>query len=238
MFKVILTTVTVYFLLIITVRLMGKRQIGELQISEMITTILLSEIASAPVIDRNYPLVYAVAASGVILFFEIVIPVLMSRFSFLKRILEGKPSYLIYKGKLSQSEMKRSRITIEELLASLRSSNISDISELDYLILEPNGQLSSFPKITHKNVTISDLNDQTVNEGIAHALVLDGRLCKKTLCRLNISENFVLSVLERNKCDIKNALLLTINDVGEINFIRKEQRSSIFTETKNDPQNS
>ena len=190
MFRIVINTVIVYFMLVLTVRLMGKRQIGELQLSEMITTILLSEIASAPITNPDYPVSYSAVSSAIVLVFEIVIPMLMEKFTFLKTIIEGKPCYLIYKGKLLQKELKRNRITINELLASLHSSNISDISELEYLILEPNGQLSPFPKIEYKNVTVGDLKNEIKNEGVAHALIIDGKKCKKSLRRLKISDRF------------------------------------------------
>ena len=221
MLKIVINTVIVYFMLVLTVRLMGKRQIGELQLSEMITTILLSEIVSAPITNPDYPVMYSAVASAIILAFEVVVPMLMERFTFLKTVIEGKPSYLIYKGKLLQKELKRNRITINELLASLHSSNISDISELEYLILEPNGQLSPFPKIDYKNATVGDLKKQTKDEGIAHALIIDGKICNKSLRRLKISDQFLNTVLERNNATVKGTLLLTINDIGEINLIRK-----------------
>ena len=100
MLKIAINTVIVYFLLVLTVRLMGKRELGELQLSEVITTILLSEIAAAPIINPETPIYHSLISVVIILFFEIVIPMLMSRFSFLKNIFEGRPSYIIYKGGL------------------------------------------------------------------------------------------------------------------------------------------
>ena len=201
---------------------MGKRQLGELQLSELITTILLSEIASAPITNREVSVFYCILSILLIISFEIIIPILMSKFTFLKRLVESKPSYIIFKGELSQKELKKNRITIEELLASLRTSNISDISELEYLILEPNGKLSYFPKLQNKNVTVGDLKLSCKDSGIAHPLVIDSVICKKQLCLLGISEDLLGSILARYNVRIEKVFLLTIDDCGNINLIRRE----------------
>ena len=113
MTRIIINTVIIYFFLILAIRLMGKRQLGELQLSELITTILLSEIASSPITSNKMPIFHAIISILIIIALEIILPLLMSRFTFLKRIIEGRPSYIIFKGKLSQKEMMKNRITVE-----------------------------------------------------------------------------------------------------------------------------
>ena len=222
MIRILLNTTIIYFFLIFAMRLMGKRQLGELQLSELITTILLSEIASAPITNRDVPVFYSVLSILLIISFEILLPILMSKFTFLKRLVESKPSYIIYKGELSQKELKKNRITIEELLASLRTSNISDISELQYLILEPNGKLSYFPKLQNKNVTVGDMKLSCKDSGIAHPLIIDSVICKNQLQLLEISDSLLDSILQRYNVSIENVFLLTIDDCGSINLIRRK----------------
>ena len=221
MIKIITDTIIIYFVLTVTVRLMGKRELGELQLSEVISSLLLSEIAATSITNPEIPIIKPLTAIGIILVFEVTIPVLMSRFSFLKFIFEGKPSYIIYKGKLSQKELKKNRITIDELLASLHSNGYSDISELDYVILEPNGQLSAFPKAAYKNPSVSDLKLTVQNSGIAHTLIIDGKISYKTIENLNMSEKDVTDLLSQYNGELKNTFLLTLDDLGNTNFIEK-----------------
>ena len=221
MIKIITDTIIIYFVLTVTVRLMGKRELGELQLSEVISSLLLSEIAATSITNPEIPIIKPLVAIGIILVFEVTIPILMSRFSFLKSIFEGKPSYIIYKGKLSQKELKKNRITIDELLASLHSNGYSDISELDYVILEPNGQLSAFPKAPYKNPSVSDLKLTVQNSGIAHTLIIDGKISYKTIENLNMSEKDVINLLSQYNGELKNTFLLTVDDLGNTNYIEK-----------------
>ena len=221
MIKIITDTIIIYFVLTVTVRLMGKRELGELQLSEVISSLLLSEIAATSITNPEIPIIKPLVAIGIILVFEVTIPILMSRFSFLKSIFEGKPSYIIYKGKLSQKELKRNRITIDELLASLHSNGYSDISELDYVILEPNGQLSAFPKAPYKNPSVSDLKLTVQNSGIAHTLIIDGKISYKTIENMNMSEKDVIDLLSQYNGELKNTFLLTVDDLGNTNYIEK-----------------
>ena len=221
MIKIVTDTIIIYFVLTVTVRLMGKRELGELQLSEVISSLLLSEIAATSITNPEIPIIKPLVAIGIILIFEVTIPILMSRFSFLKSIFEGKPSYIIYKGKLSQKELKKNRITIDELLASLHSNGYSDISELDYVILEPNGQLSAFPKAPYKNPSVSDLKLTVQNSGIAHTLIIDGKISYKTIENMNMSEEDVLNLLSQYNGELKNTFLLTVDDLGNTNYIEK-----------------
>lgn len=226
MLRLVIHSVTIYFFLILAMRLMGKRQLGELQLSELITTFLLSEIASTPITNREFPLHYAIISMSIIIFFEIVIPILMFRFTFLKRLIEGKPSYIIFKGKLSQKEMKKNRITIEELLASLRTMSVADISELEYLILEPNGQLSYFPKSTSRGVTVEDLKLSVKDKGVAHPLVIDKVICEKNIRKLGISHEVLSEMLSRYNVSPEDVFLMTIDDTGNINLIKADDRKN------------
>jgi len=232
MIKTVIHTVIIYFLLVLTVRLMGKRELGELQLSEVIATILLSEIAAAPIINTDTPIYYTFISVGIILLFEIVIPILMYRFSFLKRIFESKPSYIIYKGELSQSELKRNRLTIEELLASLHGSGVYDISELEYLILEPNGQLSAVPKAEFRGATVGDVKTDPKENGIAHALVIDGKKMKNVINKLGITDAILDRMLAKYGADAKGTFLLTIDDSGETYFIPKKTSDEMRREKK------
>ena len=149
---------SVYFMLIITLRLMGKRQIGELQLSELIVTILLSELAAIPIADKDIPLFYAIVPILLLLSLEVILSYIVLRLPGVKNLFAGRPSIIINKGVLNQKELERQRTGISELLCSLRQSGISDIGDVEYAILEQNGRFSVFPKAASSSVTPQQMN--------------------------------------------------------------------------------
>ena len=139
-------TLIIYFVLTVSMRIMGKRQLGEMELSELITTLLLSEIAAVPITDFRIPLKRAIIPVLLIISFEIILPFIIGKKRFIKKLFEGKPSYIIYRGELRISEIKKNRLSLDELICELRGQGYFDISDMDYLILEPNGRLSILPK--------------------------------------------------------------------------------------------
>lgn len=125
-------TVIIYILLLAVIRLMGKRQIGELEVSELVTTLLLSELASQPISDSNIPLLNAVVPILVLLTAEVILSYVLTKSKAAKKLLNGTPSILINKGVLDQKELNKSRISVEELMGELRLKDISDISAVNY----------------------------------------------------------------------------------------------------------
>ena len=142
MITMLIRTVVIYFLLFIVIRIMGKRQIGELQTSEFIITILLSEIASAPITTPNLPFLHCVLSVLTLLLLELSVSFALLRVNPLKRLFYGSPSVIIRKGRIDIREMKRNRMEIEELMAELRQAGYSDLGDVYYAILEDNGRLA------------------------------------------------------------------------------------------------
>ena len=139
-------TIIIYLLLTTSMRIMGKRQLGEMELSELVTTLLLSEIAAVPILDFAIPLKRAVIPVLLIISFEIIIPFISAKKRFIKKLIEGKPSYIIYKGELRLSEIKKSRISLDELVGELRVQgyfDISDIENLEFDIPETDAQISA-----------------------------------------------------------------------------------------------
>lgn len=197
-------TVTVYLILTLSMRIMGKRQLGEMELSDLITTLLFSEIAAVPVVDLTIPLFHAIIPTVIILSFEIIIPFIIGKSRKVKKFVEGKPSYLIYKGELRLSEIKKNRVSIDELLCNLRNQGYFDISDIDYAILEPNGQISTLPKS----------NDESLRNtgGMVHCLVINGEIIEFNLKLLGFNRawiNKTLSSMNTRLCDVS---LLGIDD--------------------------
>ena len=212
-----------YILLLLVLRLMGKRQIGELQPSELVTTLLLSEVASQPVTDDNIPLVYGLVPVAAILSFEVILSFAITKNKKFKKIMTGEISVLIDKGKLNMEEMKKNRISLEELASELRQKNIADISRVQYAIMEKNGKISVIEKAEYQPCTLEDMNIQSEERGIAHAFIVDGEICYENIESSGKNEEFLKKELKKRK--IKSAediVLFTCDDAGNINIIRKE----------------
>ena len=177
-------TVLIYLFLLVVVRLMGKRQIGELQASEFIITILLSEIASAPITTEQFPLLHGIVSVLILVALEFLISSALLRFNGLKKFFYGAPSVVINKGKIDMREMRQNRMEIDELMSELRQKGFSDPADVYYAILEENGKLSVFPTADKAPATPADLRLTPDEHGIAHACILDGQVIPKNLTLL------------------------------------------------------
>lgn len=219
----ILRVFIIYFMLTVVMRLMGKRQLGELQVSELISTLLLSEVAAVPIADPNLPLVYALVPVSIIFLLEILVPSLFFRCPILRKLVEGTPSVLIDNGKICQKELRKNRITPDEFMAILRTNGVSDPAEVSYAILESSGTISIFLFASKSPPICEDLNPplQPPENGVMHILISDGRIKQQTLDKLKMSRKDVDKILSKKKATAADAYLLTIDDLGNVNFIRK-----------------
>ncbi len=224
MATVFIRTVIIYFLFMTSVRLMGKRQVGELQLSELVTTFMLSELAVNPIQDTSIPIAYSLIPMFFLLAAEVITSFLMTKSSFLKKIFSGNPSVIIKKGKLDQKELSKLRMGINELMGELRLKDISDISDVDYAILEQNGKLSVFPKGKKQSVCVEDMKIEKKESGIAHAVILDGEIDESNLKTAGKSAAWVEDYLKKHRINIKTVFLMTVDDSSSVNIIIKEEK--------------
>lgn len=221
MLTIFIRIILVYVLLIGTMRLMGKRQIGELQLSELITTILLSELASQPITDNQIPFAFAVIPVAVLLSLEVIISFAVTKLPFLKPIFDSKPNILISHGVINKSEIAKVRISLEELLSALRIEGISDIKDVDYAILEHNGQLSVIPKKCASPPNAKDVNCKISESGIAHAVIVDSCISDFDLGLIKKDRQWLLKRLAHHHVKLKDVYLFTVDDLGKENLIKK-----------------
>ena len=177
MLTVFIRTFIIYISLIIVMRLMGKRQLGELEISDLVTTFLISEIASLPITDSEIPLTHAIIPIIVLLLLEVGISAFLSKFPKLKFIFSARPSTLIKDGELCKKALLDSRISFDELFTQLRQQGCDDISQIKYAILEQNGNITVIQRAKYKPLCPADI-DLSVKSGSTtekHAIVkMDG----------------------------------------------------------------
>ena len=207
MVTVFLRTIIIYFLLIIAIRLLGKRQVGELELSELVITFMLSELATVPILDSSVPISHTLIPIIVLIASEIISSFLVTKSQFVKKILNGNPSYIIKRGKINQKELARLRMGLPELLGELRLKDVGDVGDVEYAILEENGKLSVFEKD---------------KQPLAHALIIDGEVVRSNLDLVSKDEKWLLSYLKKHKLELKNVFLMTVCDNNNINIIMKE----------------
>ena len=210
MSSIFIRTILIYLFLTFMLKIMGKRQIGELEVSELVSTLLISEIAAIPISDSSIPFIHAVVPIVFICSLEVAISGLKNKLGGLKRAIEGKPTYIIYKGKLSQGALLDNRISIDEVMTEMRTQGIGDISEISYGILEQTGKLSLMKK-----------SDATP---LAHALIVDGRINDEELRRMGYDKTWLDRLLSKTGRSSDKIFLLTVNDDGETNVILKEYK--------------
>ena len=212
MASVFIRTFVVYVTLIAVMRFLGKRQIGEMQVSELVTAFLLSELASTPLTSAEAPLAFALVPIVTIVCLEVIFSFLPTKISFLKSFLDSKPSILIRGGKPDAREMLHMRMTMEDLFCELQLAGYSTPSEVEYAILEPNGKLAFFAKTNPPNV-----------QGIAHPVIIDGKINAYALAASGKSEKWLSSELHKKKILQKSVFLMTVDDGGAANIITKKE---------------
>ena len=223
MTTILIRTLLLYVLLITSMRLMGKRQLGELEVSDLVVTLLISEIATLPIEDPDIPLAFAVVPIVTLLFLEITSSLLLIKLPFLRKLLSTRPTVLVRDGIPSEKELRRARISLEELLSALRQKEVRSIEEVDYAILEQNGQISVLKKRCFEPPDAGDLRVSVKESGITHVLIADGRIDRRNLEALKNGDDLIARALRKENCKARDVLLLLIDDVGQLHLIKKQK---------------
>ena len=223
MFVSAMRTIILYILLIVGMRFMGKRQIGQLQPSELVSTILLSELIAVPIIDSDAPLLGAIIPFALVICFEITIPWCAARFPFVKRTVDGRPSLIIHNGQINQKELLNMRLSMDELLGLLRLRGVGDIRDVQYGMLELNGQLSIILRSGANPATVDDMGISPARKGIAHPLVVQGQISDFHLELLGHDRRWLYKKLSDQGCSSAQVLLFSLDDNGNYTLIRKEE---------------
>lgn len=218
-------TVFLYIVLIITIRIMGKKQVGELEPAELVIVFLLSELASIPMQDMNLPLMSSIVPIATLISLEIIVSVLTLKSRTVRRWLQGKPSILIEKGKLVESEMKRHCYNIDEILEQIRNEGYSDIRDVEYAVLENNGKISVIPSARGKALTASDMGIETQPGTMPYLVIADGKICPNGLKLTGTSEKELIKKMKKENIKNPEDLIFAIIDsMGEFYYQRKEKK--------------
>lgn len=184
-------TLLLYLIVVACMRLMGKRQIGQLQPFEFAVAIMISELAALPLTEDDKDLHHSIIPIGVIFVCQLVISFLSIKGVRIREVICGRPTLLIRNGKILEKNMRKELYTINDLLEQLRFYSIQSVKDVEFGILETNGQLSVLLKSNKRPVTPEDLNMDTKKESFDHDIIIDGKLIGRTLKKLNIKREWV-----------------------------------------------
>ena len=210
-------TVVLYLCVVTAMRIMGKRQLGELQPSELVIALMISDLASIPISESDVPLTHGIIPIIALVLLELLFSVLVIKSEFMRRIITGSPVQIIKDGKLMMKRLKGLRICIDDIMEQLRLAGYSSISEIDSAIIETNGQLSVVPKESQRPVVCGDLNLSPKQTHVPHTVISDGILRKRNLEGAGVSEEWLQKKLTRyNITDYKQVAFLSVTDDKKI----------------------
>lgn len=216
-----------YILVLIIMRLMGKREIGQMQPFELVIAIMIADLASIPMSDVGIPITNGIIPILALLLFQLVISIINVKSVKLREVICGKPSILIYRGKIDEKELRKEKITINELEERLRQNDIFAIGDVEYAILETNGQLSVIQKPEKRNTIPEDFNIVPEYEGIPYDLVLDGKIMYDNLKKIGRDYNWLKKEIQKFNMNPEEALVVTFDGKGQIFCQRKEKRKKM-----------
>ncbi len=215
-------TILLYAVLLVCMRLMGKRQIGQMEPSEFVVAMLVADLAAIPMQDMAIPLYTGLVPMVTVLSAELILAALCLRSVRLRKLLCGKPVILIENGRILQKNLRRTRVTLDELTGHLREKDILDIRTVQYAILETNGNLSVFPYPAEAAPTAKDLKIHPKDRFLPVTIISDGVLMADNLRLTGRDENWMRSILGNYRATVAGTWLLTVDRAGNVLWIGKE----------------
>lgn len=223
MITVFFRAIFLYILVIFALRLMGKRQLGELQPTELVIAILISNIASLPIEDPDIPMVIGAIPIFVLVGFEILISNISLKSNRFRKFISGNPIVVISDGKIIQKSLHDLRFSIEDLIESLREQGIFYIEDVHFAIVETTGKISVLQKFEKENATPETFNIKGDSFNPPILVISDGRLISSALNKYNISKNWLDRILKKQKTSIKEIFLMTVDSDLKYYIVKKER---------------
>ena len=213
--------IVLYLIVLVVMRLMGKREIGQLQPFELAISIMIADLASIPMTEIGIPIFNGIVPILGLLVMHLILSLINLKSLKAREIICGKPSILIYRGKINEKELKKERFTINELEERLRGNNVVNLGDVEYAILETSGQVTVIQKPEKRNTIPEDFNIVPEYEGIPYDLVVDGKVMNKNLKAIGKNYNWLKKQVEKFDIKPEEALVVTIDGKGQI-FCQKK----------------
>ena len=209
-------TIILYIIVLIVMRLMGKREIGQLQPFELAISIMIADLAAIPMSDTGIPITNGIIPILGLLVMHLLISLINLKSFKARELICGRPTILIYRGKIDEKALKKERFTINELKERLRCNNIVNIGDVEYAILETSGQITVIQKPSKRNTIPADFGIEPDYEGIPYDLVIDGKIMKENLRKINKDEKWLRKEVGKFNINPEDALVVTYDGKGQI----------------------
>ena len=219
-----LRTLLLYIAVIAAIRLMGKRQIGDLDPSELVVTILVSDLAAVPMQDLGIPMVSGLVPIATLIVLEILLSFLALKSRPFRSLLNGQPAIIIRSGKLDIQKLRQMRLTTDEVIETLRKQNVASVADVKYGVIEPDGTLTVIPKQAKQPVTADMLGLSPRDAGLPLVVVSDGKLVNRSLQLLHLDPRDIENRLNNQSIALSDVFLMTLDDCGNTFLQRKEGR--------------
>ncbi len=222
MFITVYRTIILYIIVIISIRLMGKRQIGDMQPGELVVTLLISEIAAMPLQDTDQPILFGVSAIFTLVALEIMMSIITLKSFFMRKLISGKSVILIKDGIIDQKELKKVRMTVLDLVEMLRNQQVFDLSTVSFAVLETGGNLSVLLKSKSQPATVGDIKVQKGSAELPLPVISDGKILTESVTALGITKDEILRRLAKKGIKPSQVMLMTLDSSGTEAIVKKE----------------
>ncbi len=222
MLNCVLRAAVLYPLVIFAVRLMGKRQIGELQPAELVVTILISNIATLPLEDQNLPVLMGIVPVLVLVSLEVIVSWLSLHFRSFRRLISGSPKIIVMDGNIDQQVMNALRFSLDDLMSALRSGGVFDINEVQMAVVETNGSVSVYQKTEYQPATKGDVVTDLQSERPPEVLIADGVISLEGMNAAGYTSKRLQTLLKQQKLTPEEIFLLTVDEKGLHCLVKKE----------------
>ncbi len=217
-------TIFLYLIVTVTMRILGKKQVGQLETSEFVIVLLLSELAAVPMQDTDIPLINSIVPIVTLLSLELFLSAGAMKIKWLRDVLQGKPVIIISHGKMDVKNLKATRYNIDEVMEEIRRAGYADIRDVEFAVLENSGTVSVIPSARGKAVTTEDLKLNVSGDAMPYIVINDGVIDKSALSAAGISENQLEKLLAKNKISTPDKVFFAVFDsAGEFYFQLKQE---------------
>ena len=221
----IIRTIVLYAFVIFAIRIMGKRQISDMQPSELVATLIISNIASLPMQNTSQPFFSGVIPVVILVALEIITSAFMLKNSKFRRLVCGNPIVVIRDGVILQNQMRRVRLSNEDLFTQLRQQDVFNIEDIQYCIVETNGSISVLKKPEKRQPTAENLNIEIQDKKIQSVVINDGEILDNSLDLCQKDENYIYKILKKEKKKVSDIFIMTLDGIGNYNIILKDKQN-------------
>ncbi len=234
----ILRVVVLYLVVMVALRLMGKREIGQLSVFDFVVSVMVAELSTLPMEDTNVPLYRSLMAIAILVVLQLAVAIVQLKSHRFRHWVDGEPSVLVEHGEIRDQELKRVRYTMHDLLTQLREKGFLNVADVEFAILETSGQLSVFAKAANRPITPADIEQPVVSETMPLPLIIDGTPVQKTLTILGKTEMWLQNeISQRGYESIQNVFFATIDNQGQIYLDERDSENGVGLSGKGQPGN-